>query len=143
MTTLAAREAELARCVRAFAAFDLAVTACLAFPPLARAVLPLLFIGTSERAFPSLAAGFQPLHLFFVNLAGVLGVLWAIARLRTPSPALAWLDVVGRFAVAALILHATRAAGTPPLLHVFVATELAGAFTQYWFLRRTRPEAAT
>lgn len=140
MTDGAARGDALARCVRGFAAFDLVVTFCLAFPPLARAVLPLLFVGGGP-AFAPLAAGFEPLHLLFVNLAGVLGVLWAVARLRTPSPALALLDVAGRFAVAALILHATSATGTPPVLHFFVASEIGGAFAQYWFLRRARPQA--
>jgi ribosomal protein S18 acetylase RimI-like enzyme len=72
----------------------------------------------------------------------VLGVLWALARLRTPTPELALLDVAGRFAVAALILRATAAGGMTPLLHGFVASELAGAIAQYWAVRRLRREAA-
>ena len=82
MTTSAARAAAL---VRGFAAFDLLVTACLAIPPLARRFLPLLFAGDSGQGFGSLQVEFQPVQLLFVNLAGVLGVLWAIARFRTRS----------------------------------------------------------
>ena len=84
----------------------------------------------------SLRVEFEPLHWLFVNLAGVLGVLWALVRLRTPTPELALLDVAGRFAVAALILHATAAGGMTPLLHFFVASELGGAVAQYWAVRR-------
>jgi hypothetical protein len=30
-----------------------------------------------------------------------------------------------------------------PLLHFFVATEIGGAFFQYWAIRRARPEPGT
>jgi hypothetical protein len=137
VTTPGSRADTLARCVRGFAAFDLVVTGCLAVPPLAPFFLELLFVGAAPRV------RFEPLHLLFVNLAGVLGVLWAIARLRAPTPELALLDVAGRFAVAALILRATAEGGMTPILHFFVATEVVGAFVQYWAVRRARPEQAT
>lgn len=137
MTTSGSRAETLARSVRGFAAFDLVVTGCLAVPPFAHFFLQLLFAGAAPRVT------FEPLQLLFVNLAGVLGVLWAIARLRAPTPELALLDVAGRFAVAALILHATARGGMTPLLHFFVATEIGGAFFQYWAIRRARPEPAT
>lgn len=140
MTSPASRAAVLARIVRGFAGFDLAVTGCLAIPPLARVVLPRLVAGGAAPGLGSLHSEFLPLHVLFVNLAGVLGVLWAIARLRTPTPELALLDVAGRLAVAALILHATASAGMTPLLHFFVGSEIAGAFAQYWAVRRARPE---
>jgi hypothetical protein len=130
----------LARSVRVFAAFDLAVTGCLAIPPLARVFIQMLFAGDAALELGSLRVEFQPLHWLFVNLAGVLGVVWALARLRTPTPELALLDVGGRFAVAALILHATAATGMTPLLHFFVASEIGGAFLQYWAVRRARFE---
>jgi hypothetical protein len=129
----------LTRSVRAFAGFDLAVTGCLAVPPLARAFVQVLFAGDAALGLGSLRVEFQPLHWLFVNLAGVLGVLWALARLRTPTPELALLDVGGRLAVAAVILHATAAGGMTPLLHFFVASEIGGAVTQYWAVRRARP----
>jgi hypothetical protein len=132
----------LARIVRLFAGFDLAVTGCLAIPPFAQAFLRLLFAGDAALDLGSLRVEFHPLHWLFVHLAGVLGVLWAVARLRTPTPELALLDVVGRLAVAAVILHATRAEGMTPLLHVFVASELLGAAAQYLAVRRVWPAPA-
>ena len=128
-----------ARIVRVFAGFDLVVTGCLAIPPFAHAFLRILFAGDAALDLGSLRVEFHPLHWLFVNLAGVLGVLWAVARLRTPTPELALLDVVGRLAVAAVILHATGAEGITPLLHVFVASELLGAAVQYWAVRRAWP----
>jgi hypothetical protein len=130
----------LVRTVRVFACFDLAVTGCLAVPPFARALVGWIFAGDAAMGFGSLRVEFHPLHWLFVNLAGVLGVLWAVARLRMPTPELALLDVGGRLAVAAVILHATSAEGMTPLLHVFVASELIGAGAQYWALRRLAVE---
>ena len=142
MTSSASRSATLVGVVRGFAGFDLVVTGCLAVPPFARVLVPWLFAGAGVWEHGSLRVGFEPLHWLFVNLAGVLGVLWALVRLRTPTPELALLDVGGRFAVAALILHATVAWGMAPILHVFVASELGGAVAQYWAVRRARPEPA-
>ena len=139
VTSPASRAVALARIVRVFAGFDLAVTGCLAIPPLARAFVHVLFAGDAALGLGSLRVEFHPLHWLFVNLAGVLGVLWAVVRLRTPTADLALLDVGGRLAVAALILHATAAEGMTPLLHVFVASELGGAVAQYWAVRRAWP----
>jgi hypothetical protein len=132
----------LVRIVRAIAGFDLVVTGCLAVPPFARALLGILFAGDAALQLGSPRVEFQPLHWLFVNLTGVLGVVWALARLRSPTPELALLDVVGRLAVAALILHATGGEGMTPLLHVFVASELLGAAAQYLAVRRAWPAAA-
>jgi hypothetical protein len=140
VTSPASRTALLARLMRAVASFDLLVTACLAVPPLARVFVPLLFAGGDAQAPGPLHVEFLPLQLLFVHLAGVLGALWALARLRAPTPELALLDVGGRFAVAALILHATAATGMTPVLHFFVASEIGGAFLQYWAVRRARLE---
>ena len=140
MPSSASRSATLVGVVRGFAGFDLVVTGCLAVPPFARVLVPWLFAGAGVWEHGSLRVGFEPLHWLFVNLAGVLGVLWALVRLRTPTPELALLDVGGRFAVAALILHATAAGGVTPLLHFFVASELGGAVAQYWAVRRARPD---
>jgi hypothetical protein len=140
VTSAATRQRALVRCVRACALFDLAVTGCLAFPLSAQAFIALLFAGDAALDLGSSRVEFHPLHWLFVHLAGVLGMLWAVARLRSPTLELALLDVAGRLVVAALILHATAAEGMTPLLHVFVATELVGAAAQYLAARRARPE---
>ena len=139
---IAPARARFERIVRAVAGFDLAVTACLAIPPLARRFIEILFAGDAAAGFASPRVEFGPLHWLFVHLAGVLGVLWAAARLRTPTLDLAVLDIFGRIAVAALILYAGEADGMTPLLHVLVATELIGAGVQYWAIRQLWPERA-
>jgi len=139
VTSASTRASALARCVRVIAGFDLAVTGCLAIPPFAHVFIQMLFAGDAALDLGSLRVEFHPLHWLFVNLAGVFGVLWSVVRLRTPTAELALLDVGGRLAVAALILHATAAEGMTPLLHVFVASELVGAVAQYWVVRRAWP----
>jgi hypothetical protein len=140
VTSAETRERRLVWCVRAVAASDLAVSSCLAVPPFARVFVQALFAGDAALDLGSLRVEFHPLHWLFVHLAGVLGVLWAGVRLRTPTPELALFDVAGRLVVAALLLHATAAEGMTPLLHFFVATELAGAALQYRAVRGVRPE---
>jgi hypothetical protein len=136
------RQRVFERIARICAGFDLAVTGCLAVPPFARVFIDLLFASDLALGLGSQRVVFEPLHWMFVNVAGVLGVLWALVRLRAPTLELVLFDVVGRLAVAAVILHATAAAGMTPLLHVFVGSELAGAVLQYWAVRRVRPEPA-
>ena len=72
------------------------------------------------------------------GLAGILGVLWNGARLLHPwEHWLAWLDVRGRIAVAALLAYYLLRLGAPPALWLFVATETGGALLQAWALRRS------
>lgn len=77
---------------------------------------------------------FDAVSLMFVNIMGVLGVIWALARIGSPNDDLSRLDAMGRIIVAALIIHAITW-GATPLLWVFVGTELIGSALQ--FNRRT------
>lgn len=79
--------------------------------------------------FMSSPPSFDPVALMFVNIMGVLGVIWAIARLTNPTEELARLDALGRMVVAALIIHAITW-GATPVLWLFVMTELAGSVAQ-------------
>jgi len=117
------------RTIRILAGFDLAITGLLALPWTAVLFLDgisrldgLAGFGTSEAVIGALA-------LFFINLAGVLGVLWAAVRLRAPSLELARMDAIGRVVVSALIIFAI-AEGATPVLGVFVVSELIGAGVQ-------------
>jgi len=67
---------------------------------------------------------------------GVLGVVWAFVRLRTPTAELARMDSVARLVVAALIVHAITA-GATPVLWLFVLTEIGGSALQFHALRKT------
>jgi hypothetical protein len=114
-----------ARRIRAFAAFDLAITAVLALPPTATMFLDMILRLDRMAGFDTPEPVWNPLWLFFVHLAGVLGVLWALARLSRPQADLARLDSAGRVAVAALLVWAI-VGGATPVLGLFVVTEVAG-----------------
>lgn len=121
--------------IRGFAWVDLAVTLPFAIPFVADWAIVLIYRLDTALGFGSTLPGFDSLHLMFVNVMGALGVVWAAARLGTPTEALARLDALGRVFVAALILHAITW-GASPLLWTFIAIELAGAAAQ---LRRPNP----
>lgn len=74
----------------------------------------------------------------FVNIAGVLGVLWVGFRICISSTALARADAWRRLVVAALIAYYVLPQGVTPLVLVFVATEIAGASAQFLALQRLR-----
>lgn len=110
---------------RGWAGLDLLVTGAMALPPVAGALIALIYRLSGEEAPPD-----DPMRAFFVCLAGALGVLWAWVRLADPRRALVLADTVGRLWVAALIGGFVFGAGAPVALLLFVATELAGAAHQ-------------
>jgi len=73
---------------------------------------------------------FDAVSLMFVNIMGILGVIWALARIGSPNDELSRLDALGRIIVAALIIHAITW-GATPILWAFVATELIGSALQF------------
>jgi hypothetical protein len=116
--------------VRGFAAFDLLVTALLVWPPSARGFVDVLYRVNGYFGGVSTPPFFDSIQLFFVCLAGVLGVLWALVRLVSPSRLLAFLDAGGRVVVSLLILFFVLAGSAPTLLLLFVVTELLGAMAE-------------
>jgi len=73
---------------------------------------------------------FDAVSLMFVNMMGLLGTIWALARIGSPTEELSRLDAIGRIIVAALIIHAITW-GATPVFWVFVGTELIGSALQY------------
>ncbi|HVP28742.1 MAG TPA: hypothetical protein VMW35_06230 [Myxococcota bacterium] len=126
-----------AHVVRGFAMLDLLVTFPLALPGWANVFFDLLYRATEIVGPVGVRFGFSELAWLFVHLSGVLGVLWALARLATPTRFLAALDAAGRCAVAVLLVRALQE-GAPAGLWLFVATELAGAVAQGAVVLRER-----
>jgi hypothetical protein len=116
--------------IRACAGFDLVVTGALALLFVAPAFVRALYALDGALGGTNAAPALPGIAWFFVNLAGVLGVLWALVRLARPEPWLARADALGRCGVAALIAGHLAAGAVPRVLLVFVATELAGAIAQ-------------
>ncbi len=117
---------------RGWAMLDLAVTSSMAVPPSAAflADLILALSGEPKRELDGLT------H-FFLCLAGVLGVLWALARIHEPTRFLVAADAIGRLVVSALIVGFIGFGGAPIALAGFVATEVAGSVHQFLALRRS------
>ena len=124
------------RAIRGVAWADLAVTLPFALPFIADAMIVLIY-GIDRQLgveTPSVLFEMGPLAMMFAHIMGVLGVLWAVVRLRNPASDLARIDAFARLAVAALIVYAMMQSATP-VLWLFVATELAGSAIQYAALR--------
>lgn len=128
--------------VRAVALFDLVVTGLLAFPVSGRGFVDLLYRLNGYFGGVSTSPPFDSVHWLFVNLAGVLGVVWALARLLEPTRQLANLDTAGRLAVSILILWYVALGSAPGMSLVAVVTELAGAAAQVRVARGPGPGTA-
>lgn len=116
--------------VRFWAWVDSSVTWTLALPPMAEVFIRTLYRINGWLGGEAVAPLFLPVQLFFVSLSGVLISLWVLARLLHPAPVLALLDGWGRVGVSALLLYFVLGAGAPPVLLLFVITEMAGAIGQ-------------
>ncbi len=123
------------RVIQGVAWFDLAVTLPFALPFVAEFLLAFIYRIDAQLGFFTPPGAFGPLQMMFVHIMGVLGVIWALARVREPSETLARIDGLGRVMVAALILHAING-GATPVLAIFMVTELAGSVAQLLGSRR-------
>ncbi len=123
----AARQATLRR----VAMLDVVLTLPFAIPLVAERVVLVLLDLDQFLGFATPAPRLDPLALLFMNLMGVLAVLWNWARVRTKTTDLATMDVPARCVVAAVILFYVAVMRVTPVLLLFVATELAGAAVQH------------
>ncbi|THD01358.1 hypothetical protein B1810_19595 [Panacagrimonas perspica] len=116
----------------------------LALPITAKAFLALIYGLNGLLGFDAEVPAFGAIQMFFVNLAGMLVAVWAIARLVHPIGLLAFIDAIGRSAVAMLIAWYALVENAPQALWLFVFTEGAGAVAQLRAcLREPAPTGAT
>lgn len=128
--------------VRFWALIDTGVLA-LATPPSARLFLEGLYWLNGQLGGVSTAPAFDPLAMFFVNLSGLLVLVWCAARLLRPLGVFALIDTVGRGLVSLLIAGSILSGGVPPVLWLFVGTEMLGALAQghaVWRVRGSRDD---
>jgi hypothetical protein len=124
--------------VRWVAVFDLVATSCLAIPGIETRFFDVLLQLDAAFGLGTPAVPLTALGLLLANLAGALGVLWALVRIAWPLRRLVAADAVARVAVAALIAYSIDARGLTPMLWAFVATELIGSALQAFVLPRLR-----
>jgi hypothetical protein len=112
--------------------FDLCVTGVFALPFIAWPLLVLVMQGETALFGPARVHALpQAPWSLFVNLMGILGVIWALARLIVADRRLVQLDAAGRVAVAAAIIYGLLALNLPLLFAAFVMTELGGAALEF------------
>lgn len=134
--------------VRIWSVVDALVTGPLLMPASALWFMDALYQLNGLLGDQILTPKFNGLQLFFVCLAGALGVLWALVRLLWPQPHLSLADSLGRLWVAGLISLFVISHELPDILWIFVLTELSGALHQGWNLfrhhtSRGQPESIT
>ncbi len=118
------------RVVRASALYDFFVTVPFATPWTASWLIEHLHqlhqqLGLSGAEPPA----FEPLHLFFVSLAGTIVTLWALLRLWRPEPLFGAVDTGGRAAFSLWMAWGLWQ-GQTGLLAVMLVLELAWFFVQ-------------
>ncbi len=123
------------RVIRLCAGLDLVITTLFALPFISAQVLTLLFSINSWLTDAHSVPVFDPIHLLFVNIMGTLGVVWALARLAFPRDKFGWIDAWARLWVCVLLISYLVQPGVPVILSLFIATELIGAWAQFWILR--------
>jgi hypothetical protein len=117
---------------------DLIVTGLFVIPSVAVTVIALL-MGLEVELFGSarVAPLPAPPWSIFISLMGVLGVLWATARLIVMDDRLCLLDAVARMVVAALILYGLIKLNLPLIFTAFIVTEFLGTVATALLWRRS------
>lgn len=124
-----------AKTVRFWALFDTGVMS-LALPFTSPFFIRFLYWLNGLIGGSSTAPVFDPLAMFFVNLAGMLVLVWVAARLIRPLGVFALIDAVGRCVVSLLIAYYILFEHVIPVLWLFVLTEMLGAVAQFRAVRR-------
>lgn len=133
---------QIPRLVRALTWHDLLVCAALMLTPLAALLFALLDLVSAVFGGPPVRLPEGP-ALFFVNLAGLFGVLWNIAMLTEAAPRLHRIDLVARLGVISLILYHIVWSGLPPIFVLFVLTEASGGVAKLLWLGKGAGMAAS
>ena len=110
---------------------DLVITFPLALPVTAPAFVNVIYYCNSFLGGQVSQPALSQLAWFFINLAGVLGVFWAVVRLVSPYQFLACADAFCRCFVVVLLLYYILKGFVPIVFAVFVATEALGAMLEF------------
>jgi hypothetical protein len=122
--------------VRILAFIDLPAACVVAIPFAAASLVDSIFWLDQRLGLGTTPAALVPTSALAVNLAGVIGVVWALARLHVQNPPLARLDAWGRVAVAGVIVYYVIFRAQTPVLLTVVAAEGAAAVWESVATRR-------
>lgn len=127
--------------VRALTWLDFAVCAVLSLPFAAALLFGLLDLASTAMG----GASVQPptgAGAFFVNLAGLFGVLWNVVMLTNTQSNLHRIDLVARLGVIALIVFHIALSGLSLVFALFVLTEVVGGIAKFVWLTGSKDQAA-
>lgn len=131
--------ADLIRTMRLFAWIDMPIVTVMAIPGLSHGLVGLIDAIDALLGPGHGVGAWSPMAYLFLNVAGVLGVLWALIRLTQPGNlSLVRLDAWGRLAVTALVVGYVATGAVTPVLLVFLVSELLGAAFEFRALARIR-----
>ena len=117
---------------RGFTWLDLMICTALAVPYVSSWTLEMISLASVSLGSTEVALLVGP-GAFFVNLAGLFGVLWNIAMLRLQDPSLHRIDLIARVGVISLIALHVSTQQLPTIFFFFLGTEIVGgAFKIAW-----------
>lgn len=117
--------------------WDLLLTLPFALPLVNVQVIKLLSI-VHNHVSPNIAfPNFYDLHLFFVQLFGILAVLWAVVRIVKPSAFLSYCDMIGRFIVTSVMFYYSYK-GTSNTILMFSTSEILFGLIQAVILSKEK-----
>lgn len=116
---------------RRVAWLDLWLTTPLALPFFSEIYISILHAMHVALGLQGAVPGFAPIHWAFINIVGVMAVMWALVRLRYPIREFALTDAYARITIAAILVFWIWQ-GATPMLTLFVATEIGGALYVVW-----------
>lgn len=121
------------RLVRFGAFCDLFVAAALVIPSIAALLAGIIRALDMQLGFDTVFAPIDATSMYMVNLAGCFVIIWAIARLRSPSFSMGRMDALLRLALVFIQIRAVSDGATPILLG------LSLMFATFAFLELRRP----
>ncbi len=118
--------------VRTSAIYDVLMTFGYAFPILA--VLNINFVSSLHEglSLSGTIPGFEPLHLFFVNLMGGIVLVWSALRIYKPEPLLGLFDSYARFLFSFNMFYYAYFYDVTSIIWFMLIPELAWGVLQLW-----------
>jgi hypothetical protein len=127
------------RILAAGAIYDLVVVAPLASPWTAPFHLEVLNFFNRLGGFSGSMPDFLPIDLLFINLFGIIVLVWAVARLKWPGRPLVLGDLAVRLSVSAVLGWYTMQGSVNGIVSLFFLIEL-GFVAIDWFALRSANE---
>lgn len=127
--------------VKSSAIYDLIFTFAFAIPGLALLKIEFLFNLHHKLGYTGSFPTFEPMHLFFVHLLGVVVIVWSVLRVKHPHPLLGLYDAYARFGFSAIMAYILFYQQGTELLWFFLIPEFIwGVYQLYGYVQLQKEE---